>query len=106
MADQRAETPETPGERVVEFPPLAGRLRAAAVVLAVATLLAMVVDGVVRGLSFGAMVVWLSVFVVSFLITAAAMVALHALRGADRAQRRGERLSGDDVGLVPRRRQD
>lgn len=103
MADQRA---DAPGERVVEFPPLAGRLRATAAVLAVGTLLAMVVDGVVRGLSFGAMVVWVSVFVVTFLISAAVTVALHALRGADRAQRRGDRLSGDDVGLVPRRRQD
>ena len=103
MADQRA---DSPGDRVVAFPPLAARLRATAAVLAVATLLAMVVDGVVRGLSFGAMVVWVSVFVGSLVVVTAVTVALHALRGADRAQRRGERLSGDDVGLVPRRRRD
>lgn len=103
MVDQRA---DSPGDRVVAFPPLAARLRAIAAVLAVATLLAMVVDGIVRGLSFGAMVVWVSVYGGSLLIATAVLVALHALRGADRAQRRGERLSGDDVGLVPRRRRD
>ena len=32
------------------------------------------------------------------------LVALSALQGADRAQKRGERLSGEDVGLLPTRR--
>lgn len=35
----------------------------------------------------------------------AVLVALQAYRAADTAQRRGERLSVDDVGLVPPRRQ-
>lgn len=103
MSDQ---TPREPQPRLVEFPPLAVRLRSAAAVLAVLTLLAMVVDGMVRGLSFGSMILWLTVFAVSLLVVAAIGVALHALRGAGSAQQRGERLSGDDVGVLPRRRAD
>jgi hypothetical protein len=88
----------------VEFTPLARRLRAVAAGLAVVTLLAIVIDGMVRGLSFGGMILWLSVFVASLLLAVAVVVALHALRGAGTAQQRGERLSGDDVGLLPRGR--
>jgi hypothetical protein len=93
-----------PTPRLVEFTPLAGRLRAVAAWLAVVTLLAIVVDGMVRGLSFGVMVLWLSLFLAGLLVAVAVLVALHALRGAGAAQRRGERLAGDDVGLLPRGR--
>lgn len=100
------EPTDRPRARIADFPPLAARLRGLAAVLGVATLLAMVVDGVLRGLSFGSMVLWVSVYVVCLVVTAAVTVAVHALRGADTAQRRGERLSGDDVGLMPRRQPD
>lgn len=93
-------------ERLGDFPSLGTRLRTLATGLAVAALLAIVVDGMVRGLSFASMVLWVSVFAVCLLVGAAVSVALHALRGAGTAQRRGERLSGDDVGLFPRRRVD
>ena len=95
---------QEPTPRLVEFTPLAGRLRGIAAWLAVATLLAIVVDGMVRGLSFASMILWLSVFVAGLLIATAVAVALHALRGAGAAQQRGERLAGDDVGLLPRGR--
>jgi hypothetical protein len=89
---------------LADFPGLAARLRTVATVLAVAALLAIVVDGIVRGLSFSVMILWLSVFAGGLLIATAVSVAVHALRGADTAQRRGERLAGDDVGFLPRRR--
>jgi hypothetical protein len=92
-----------PTSRLIEFSPLAARLRTVASVLAVAALLAIVVDGMIRGLSFGVMVLWLSVFVVGLVLAAAVSLAVHALRGANSAQRRGERLAGDDVGWMPRR---
>lgn len=99
---------DQPGEHArkagADFPALAARLRTVAGVLAVAALLAIVIDGAVRGLSFSVMILWLSVFVAGLVIATAISVALHALRGADAAQRRGERLAGDDVGFLPRRR--
>jgi high-affinity Fe2+/Pb2+ permease len=100
------QVPDRPDERLTDFPSLGARLRALATGLAVVTLLAIVVDGMVRGLSFGSMVLWLSVFAVFLLVGTAVSVALHALRGAGEAQRRGERLSGEDVGILPRRRVD
>jgi hypothetical protein len=39
--------------------------------------------------------------VVLVLAVMAVLTAVHALGGADRAQRRGERLAGDDVRLTP-----
>lgn len=100
------EAQEPRGERLLDFPSLGARLRALATVLAVATLVAIVVDGMVRGLSFASMVLWLSVFAACLLVGTAVGVGLHALRGAGQAQRRGERLAGDDVGILPRRRVD
>lgn len=89
---------------LVEFPPLAARVRTAVTVLAALALVAVVIDGLVNGLSFTVMIRWLSAFVVGLVVVVGVNVALHALRGAGAAQRQGERLAGDDVGLVPPRR--
>ncbi len=72
-------------------------------VVAAAALLGCVVDGVLNGLTFELMGRWVGIFVVVMVAAAAITTALHALGGADRAGRRGERLSSVDVGIAPRR---
>ena len=92
-----------PEQARLAFAPLARRLRRSAAVLAVVALAGLVVHGLLRGLSFGVMGLWAGLFVVGLVLVAAVLVALHALHGTATAQARGERLSGDDVGLLPRR---
>jgi len=94
----------SPRGPIVEFPRLAARVRTSVAVLAALALVAVLVDGLVNGLSFTVMIRWLSAFVVGLVVVIGVNVALHALRGAGTAQRQGERLAGDDVGLVPPRR--
>lgn len=98
----------TPGHpeqrRLLDFAALAGRLRVAGGVLAVLALVGVIVEGLRTGLTFGAMLKWSGILVAAFLAVAALLVAYHAYRGAGAAQRRGERLSGPDVGLTPPRR--
>jgi hypothetical protein len=89
---------------IVDFGALAGRLRVAAVVLAVVTVVGVIVDGLRSGLEFALMVRWAAAFVLGMVVVTAVLVAIHALRGAGTAQQRGEPLSGPDVGLVPPRR--
>jgi hypothetical protein len=79
-------------------------MRAVAVAVVVLTLVAIIVDGMLNGLSFGMMLRWTGLAVLILLALAIGSVAVHALRGAGSAQRQGERLSSDDVGLRPRRR--
>ena len=92
------------GQGLLDFGALAGRLRVAAAVLGVITVAGVILDGLRSGLAFAMMVRWAGAFVVGMVVVTAVLVALHALRGADTAQRRGESLSGPDVGLVPPRR--
>lgn len=89
---------------IVDYGPLAGRLGTAAAILAALAFVGVVVEGVRSGLTFALMFRWAALFVVAFLLVAAVQTAGHALGGAGRAQRRGERLSGPGVGLVPPRR--
>ncbi|MGH8910735.1 MAG: hypothetical protein ACRD0K_30630 [Egibacteraceae bacterium] len=89
---------------LVDFRRLAGRLRGAAGLLGVVAVAGVIVDGLRSGLTFAVMVRWMGVFVLGMLVVTAVLVALHALRGADAAARRGESLSRPDVGLVPPRR--
>jgi hypothetical protein len=89
---------------LLNFGALASWLRRAAAVLGVIAVVGVVVDGLQSGLTFAVMVRWTGAFVLGLLLVTAIFVAIHALRGADTAQRRGESLSGPDVGLVPRRR--
>ena len=88
----------------VDFDPLRRRLLRAVAVLAVPTLVAVVVDGARGGLSGALLLRWAAALGAVWTVVAMVLVALHALRVANDAQRRGERLSGDDVGLAPRRR--
>jgi sugar phosphate permease len=88
---------------LVDFKALAVRLRTAAGILGIFAVLGVVVDGLRIGLTFAVMVRWAGVFVLGMLVVTAVLVALHALRGADTAARRGESLSGPDIGVVPRR---
>lgn len=99
--------PERAPGPLLDFRPLAVRLQAVAGVLAVATLVAIVVDGLRNGLSFAIMGRWIGLFVAVVLVVAAVSVAVHALAGLGAAGRRGERLGSDDVRMappVPRRR--
>jgi hypothetical protein len=88
---------------LLDLPVLATRLRLVAGVLAALALVAVVLDGLANGLSFAIMARWAGLFLLTLALAAAGLVAVQALRGADRAQRRGERLSGGDVGLLPPR---
>ncbi|MGH8932603.1 MAG: hypothetical protein ACRDZO_18760 [Egibacteraceae bacterium] len=90
--------------RLLDFRALVGRLRVAAGLLALCAVVGVIVDGLRSGLTFAVMVRWVGIFAVAMLVVAAGLVAIHAFRGAERAQRRGESLSGSDVGLIPPRR--
>lgn len=90
-------------QRLLDFPALARRLQGVAGVLAVVAVVGAVVEALLVGLYFSLLIRWASGFVAALLIATAITVALHAYRGADSAQRRGERLSGPDVGLLPPR---
>jgi hypothetical protein len=100
MSEQAPQEPP----RLVAFSAVAGWVRVGAGVLAVLALIGVVVDGLVNGLTFGVMVRWLSLLVVGILLLAGVSAAVSAVRGASAVQRRGERLSGEDVGLLPPRR--
>jgi hypothetical protein len=63
-----------------DHPPLSRRLRSIAVGLAVVTLLAIIVDGMVRGLDFARMATWATAFIVCLAIAAIITVALHSRR--------------------------
>jgi hypothetical protein len=89
---------------LLDFRALAGRIGGAAIVLGVLAVVGVIVDGLQSGLTFAVMVRWTGAFVLGLLLVAAVLGAVHALRGADTAQRRGESLSGPDVGLIPPRR--
>lgn len=102
LADMRGDRRECAG--LMDFRALARRLGGAAAVLGVVAIVGVVVDGLQSGLTFGVMVRWTGAFALGLLLVTAVLVAVHALRGADAAQRRGESLSGPDVGLMPPRR--
>jgi ethanolamine transporter EutH len=92
---------------LLDFAEPLARARRLVVPLVALALLAALVEGALLGFSAGAVVRWLAVAAVVGGGLLAVLTALHALGGADRAQRRGERLSGDDVRLrppLPRRR--
>lgn len=88
---------------LLDFGALGERLRSAAGLLGVIAVAGVMVDGLRSGLTFAVMVRWGTAYVIGLLLVAAVLVAVQALRCADMAQRRGESLSGADVGLVPPR---
>ena len=94
---------ESEPEQLVDFAQVPRRLQTAVALAAAAALLGCVIDGALNGLTFALMGRWGGVFVLLALLFGAAVTAFHALGGADRAGRRGERLASPDVGLSPRR---
>jgi hypothetical protein len=74
-----------------------------ALALGALAFVAVVVQGLQEGLSFRLMGNWLAVYVGVYLLAAGVVTAVHALRGARRARRQGDRLGSTDIGLLPRR---
>lgn len=95
--------PESP---LVDFGEMPRRLQSVAGVAGAVALVGCVVDGALNGLTFALMGRWAGVFGIGLVAGMAVMTAVHALGGADRAGKRGERLSSPDVGLSPRRSGD
>lgn len=91
-------------EPLVDFDAVPRALRLAVGLITVGVLVGAVVDGLLRGLTFQTLGRWAGIYVVVLVLVAAVVTAVHALRGAGRAGSRGERLTSDDVGLLPRRR--
>ncbi|MGI9018383.1 MAG: hypothetical protein ACR2HR_14985 [Euzebya sp.] len=88
---------------LVDFSDVPGRLQTSAGILSALAVLGCVIDGALNGLTFALMGRWVGIFAVAMLIATAVITAGHALGGADRAGKRGERLASPDVGLSPRR---
>ena len=88
---------------LVDFAVIPRRLQSVAGIVGGLALLGCVVDGVINGLTFALMGRWFGIFVLGMVAGVAVLTALHAAGGADRAGRRGDRLSAPDVGLSPRR---
>lgn len=93
-----------PAPGLVDFPALGRRLRRAATVVGAAVGVVALLDAVLNELALSRLMAWVGVFILCVVVADTVFVALHALSGAERAQKRGERLAADDVGLLPRRR--
>ncbi len=87
---------------IVDFSRAARRVRASALVLGSAALVAWLVSGVLAGgpdpADLGA---WAGVALLGMFLVEVWVVGGSALRGMIRAGDRGERLAGGDVGLLP-----
>jgi hypothetical protein len=83
---------------------LAAWLRTVAISLVFVAVRAAVIEGLVQGLTFAVLARWAGAYLAAWLVVSAVVVAVHAMHRASKAQRRGERLSDDDVGLIPPRR--
>ncbi|HUG83494.1 MAG TPA: hypothetical protein VMM13_02970 [Euzebya sp.] len=88
---------------LVDFSVMPRRMLSVAGVVGGLALIGCVVDGALNGLTFALMGRWVGVFVVGVVVGTAVMTAVHAVGGADRAGRNGQRLASPDVGLSPRR---
>jgi hypothetical protein len=87
--------------RLIDFPTLATRLFWTAVILGAVAVAGATIQGLVFGLTFAVLLQWGALFLVTFVVIGAGVIAVHAVGGARRARERGERLTSDDVGLVP-----
>ncbi len=94
-------SPSDTQPRIADFSDLPRRVRAVAGVVAALTAVVIVVDAVVRGPSVVAIIRWSTAGAALVLSISTVLALLHALRGMDAAQKRGERLSGEDVRLRP-----
>jgi hypothetical protein len=96
VTDERA-----PDDPLLDFAALSGRLGRVVPIVAALAVLGAAGELVTAGASLALVVRWASIFVALLLAVLAVLTATHALGGADRAQRRGERLASDDVRLLP-----
>ena len=94
-------SPPAGDQALLDFAKLVRRLFWIAVVLAAVAVAGAVIQGLVAGLTFEVLVQWGALYAVVVVVVGAATIAVHALRGAGRARQRGERLSSEDVGLIP-----
>lgn len=95
------DAPDRSPHRLVDFPALVRRLFWVAVVLGGVAVAGAVLQGLLRGLTFGVLLLWGTLWVVGMVVAGAVTAALHAVGGAGRARRRGERLASRDVGAMP-----
>lgn len=94
---------DSPG--ILQFSDLVRQVRWVAVVVAGLTAVVVAADAVLSGPSLVAAVQWVGAGLALVLSISTVLAVVHALRGMDAAQKRGERLSGDDVGWRPPRRE-
>jgi hypothetical protein len=87
--------------RIADFSTLLRRVRAVGAAVAALTAVVVVVDALLRGPSAVAVLQWATAGAALVLSVSTVLALLHALGGMDTAQKRGERLSGDDVRLRP-----
>ncbi|MEX0659751.1 MAG: hypothetical protein WD080_11510 [Egibacteraceae bacterium] len=93
-----------PSEPLLDFAILGRHLRVAAWCVGGLTGVGMLVEVARGGSVWAAALRWATTAVAGALLVTAVLVALQAYRAADAAQRRGDRLSGDDVRRAPPRR--
>lgn len=89
---------------LLDVPALARRLRLVAGGMVVVAAIGLLVEVVLGGSVLAAVMRWAGGTVALALVVTVGLVAAQAYRAADTAQRRGQRLSSDGVGLVPPRR--
>lgn len=87
--------------RLVDWRSLGRRVGRVVVVVAVLAVLGAAVTVLVDGWSVRVPLAWAFLAVAGVLVAAVVLVAGSALRGMLRAGERGERLAGEDVGVIP-----
>ncbi|HWH32727.1 MAG TPA: hypothetical protein VNU01_08645 [Egibacteraceae bacterium] len=90
-------------QRLIDFEALTEQLRKAVAAIGMAAFVGAVAQTLRSGVDAGALLRWLTAFIALSVLAGAVLVAWHAYRGAVRSHGRGERLSGEDVGVVPPR---
>ena len=87
---------------LVDFARAARRIRSSAVTLGTLALVGWVVTGLVTdGVAVADLGAWVGLVLLGMFLVELVVVGGSALRGMLRAGDRGERLAGDDVGLLP-----
>lgn len=88
---------------LIDFPALAEQLRKAVVAIGTAAVVGAVAQTLRSGPDGATLLRWLTAFVALSVLAGAILVSWYAYKGAVRTHGRGERLSGDDIGLLPPR---